>query len=107
MPAKIVRLDTEEDRQRAKSGAYFQINEVPTLLVIYSDSNIELFTGTRKILTWMSNIVNSSKKSQPKNPLLLANTLDREGDSHPNSFDEEPQLISRPAKSLKSGKKKK
>ena len=59
----IVKLDSEESRQKAASGKYFQIVGVPALVVIYDNGTIQLFLGGPKILEWMSNI---TAKSRPE-----------------------------------------
>ncbi len=54
LPARFVRLDTAEQRFRASRGTKFQIIGVPTLVVQYSDGNTQLYSGQRKILSWLS-----------------------------------------------------
>lgn len=60
IPVGIVRLDTPEDRQIAATGKYFQIVNVPALLVIYDDGNLQLFVGQEKIITWFQQIIQKS-----------------------------------------------
>lgn len=57
MPVNIVKLDNAAVRQRVRNGRYFQITNVPTLLVTYTDGNLQLFQGKDKILEWFNNIV--------------------------------------------------
>lgn len=67
VPVRVVRLDTPEDRLSAANGKHFQIISVPTLLVLYTDSNIQLFVGYDKILAWLQKIVESqTPQSQPE-----------------------------------------
>lgn len=73
-PFNIVRLDTEEARNLAQNGEMFQIQSVPTLVTIYSDGNMQLFTGTPKIVQWFQNFLTA--KSQPKNPRPSTNIYD-------------------------------
>lgn len=63
-PANIVRLDTDVSRKMAANGNFFQINSVPTMVVIYDDGNTQLFMGAPKILQWMKIIL--SKTAEPK-----------------------------------------
>nr|QBK86662.1 MAG: inactivated thioredoxin/glutaredoxin [Marseillevirus LCMAC102] len=65
LPVRFVRLDTIADREAARNGKYFQITVVPTLLVTYSDANVQLFVGQEKILMWLKQVMNSrNKKTQ-------------------------------------------
>ncbi len=59
LPVRFVRLDTIADREAARNGKYFQITGVPTLLVTYSDGNIQLFAGQEKVLMWLQQVANS------------------------------------------------
>ncbi len=62
-PAKLVRLDTIIDRQAAANGKYIQIHIVPTLLITYSDGNIQLFAGQEKVLMWLQQAFKSFQSS--------------------------------------------
>jgi hypothetical protein len=53
IPVNVVKLDTAEARQTAMKGKYFQITNVPTLVVIYADGNLQLFVGAPKINQWI------------------------------------------------------
>lgn len=46
---KIVRLDTKEQRERAKNGKYFSIVSVPTLIAHHPSNKIDIWTGLDKI----------------------------------------------------------
>ena len=50
---QILRLDTKNDREKAKRGAKFQIRMVPTLMIIYSDGDTSLYQGQRKVISWL------------------------------------------------------
>jgi hypothetical protein len=52
-----VRLDTEESRNMARNGKYFQITSVPTMIINYTDSNIQMFIGVEKIMKILQNLV--------------------------------------------------
>lgn len=58
---QAVRLDTKEARDKAKSGKYFQITNVPSLLIIYEDGNMQLFVSFQKI----SQIVSNMRREEP------------------------------------------
>lgn len=70
LPIDIVRLDTQQARQIAMTGKYFQIRVVPTLVVVYSDGNLQLFVGAPKINQWIGMIthINSPRPSRPAQP---------------------------------------
>lgn len=116
LPVRLVRLDTPGDRQAAQNGKYFQIHAVPTLLVTYSDGNIQLFAGQEKILLWLQqalasrqpSVISPPVGSTPPNPRHVT-TLIEDDDSYeePSSktrvsskFDDQP-----PAKGKKPRKK--
>lgn len=69
LPVEIVRLDTEETRERVKHGRYFQIKVVPSLVVFRSQGDLQLFTGQKKVLMWLQSINNNrrnpSRQSTP------------------------------------------
>lgn len=67
MPVRLVRLDTVADRIAAANGPHVQIHTVPSLLIIYEDSNIQLYVGQDKILEWLQSIISSrSRESHPQ-----------------------------------------
>ena len=68
IPAKIVRLDTDEDRKNAANGKYFQIQNVPTLLVMYTDDNIQLFAGQEKVIAWFQQIIQKRHQEESTPP---------------------------------------
>ncbi len=47
--ARIVRLDTKEQRDRAARGKVFSIEEVPTLVAHHPNNKIDLWNGIQKI----------------------------------------------------------
>ena len=63
LPVKVVRLDSEEARNIAANGTYFQITAVPTMVVIYDDGNTQLFTGAPKITQWLTMLI---KRQEPE-----------------------------------------
>lgn len=50
MPVQIVRLDSQEAREQARHGKFFQITMVPTLVVIHSDRTIQLYVGPKALI---------------------------------------------------------
>lgn len=64
IPLQIVKLDTQKARNKAKKGKYFQINSVPSLVVIYQDGTLQMFIGKEKIVNWIQQLV-SSKINEP------------------------------------------
>lgn len=55
LPIKIVRLDTEEARRKAKYNKKISITKVPTLAVIFDDDDIKIYIGSEKICKWIRN----------------------------------------------------
>lgn len=53
LPVKIVRLDTAEARKNAKYNKKISIKNVPTLLTIFDDDDINIYIGNEKICKWM------------------------------------------------------
>jgi hypothetical protein len=71
LPVKFVFLDTEEARERVQASESFSIKSVPTLIVIYPDSNITTLLGTQLIMPWLeqyfNNISQNSQNGHPNN----------------------------------------
>jgi hypothetical protein len=68
LPISIIKLDTEEARERAGSGKYFSIKSVPTLAVVLSTGNIQLFVGSPKIVEWLISAYNPPTPPSPPRP---------------------------------------
>lgn len=73
IPIQIVRLDTEQARETAANGKFFQVTSVPTLTTFYEDGNVQLFTGTQKIIQWLtamlkSNETGARERERPRQP---------------------------------------
>jgi hypothetical protein len=66
VPAQIVRLDTQEARDIAQSGEFFQITHVPTMVVTYEDGNTQLFMGAPKIESWVASMVRPQRAPEPE-----------------------------------------
>lgn len=64
LPVQIVRLDTQDARDEAASGKFFQITVVPSMVVNYTDGNTQLFLGTEKIIQWLTAIIKSVSPSR-------------------------------------------
>jgi len=77
----VVRLDTAEDRMRAATGKYVQVDSVPTMVVIFKDDTIQKFLGAEKILGWMSNIVKGIHAPEP-NHQVSPSSMPSSSDSH-------------------------
>lgn len=65
LPINVIRLDTAEARNAAANGSMFQITVVPTLVVFYSDGNMQMFVGTPKIVAWVTQLVSAASKPPP------------------------------------------
>ena len=103
LPVKIVRLDTVIDRQAASQGKYFQINSVPTLLLIYDDGNIQLFAGQEKILMWLQQALQS--RNQSSSPAQHTSVEEERPREH--SRTKTSKTKKHPSKREKSGSKSK
>ncbi len=64
IPMNVVRLDTAEARRTAANGKFFQIVNVPTMVIVYEDGNTQLFLGTPKIVQWINAARTSATKRQ-------------------------------------------
>lgn len=63
MPVRMVRLDTAETRNAVKMGGYFQIQSVPSLAVMYSGRDMQMFVGQEKIIGWLQQM--AAKMNSP------------------------------------------
>lgn len=64
LPIKIVRLDHKKMRDAVSKGKYFKVNDVPTLLVVYNDGNIQLFVGREKVMSWIDQLASMRSKEE-------------------------------------------
>lgn len=62
--AKIIRLDDDSSRKRARRSS-FPVNTVPTLVVFFEDGNIQGFVGAQKIHDWLVNLL-KAQAPQPE-----------------------------------------
>ncbi len=114
LPVTIVRLDTLESREAAKNGPYFQIKNVPTLVVTYRDGNLQLFVGQPKTLEWLKMSMNPQRAPQNlhgESPISLepksSKYRERETKISLSSSDEDLELDPPPKKGKKPKKKTK
>lgn len=63
---QIIRLDTEEARNRARSGKYFSITVVPSLVVILENGVTKIYNGSDKISMFVELML-----SPPPQPEIL------------------------------------
>jgi len=92
MPVQIIRLDTTEVRNRVRNGKYFQISNVPTLLVTYTDGNLQLFQGQPKILEWLNKVlVQSNSSSHEREPVPQQKSARRVRIEEPSDEEEEDE----------------
>ena len=61
---QIIRLDTKKVRDKVKRGVKFQIQTVPTLMVIYHDGDTSLYQGQQKVLTWFFMRIKTFEQAQ-------------------------------------------
>jgi hypothetical protein len=60
LPVKMIPLDTEEDRKNVQNHTTIQIKNVPSLLVVYSNNQLQLYVGAPKIIDWLRNLVQNN-----------------------------------------------
>jgi len=65
---QILRLDTKNQREKAKRGEKFQIRIVPTLMVIYNDGDTSLYQGQRKVISWLFMRLKTFEQAQMTTP---------------------------------------
>jgi hypothetical protein len=104
IPVKIIRLDTLKDRQNAINGKYFQVHNVPTLLVMYTDDNIQLFVGSEKIILWLTQISQRGKVEEKDSYKLNVEKPQRE---KPQREKPQPKNLKHSDKKNQDKKKKK
>jgi len=66
---QVVRLDTPEARSRAARGKYFQIQVVPTLVVIRKGGDLQLFAGQQKVGRWLQSLASKQTRPPPETHL--------------------------------------
>ena len=54
LPVKLVRLDTKEARARAMKGSVINIKQVPTIIVMFDDGDLQSFIGYSKSISWLT-----------------------------------------------------
>jgi hypothetical protein len=103
IPVKIIRLDNSEDRQNAINGKYFQIHNVPTLLVMYTDDNIQLFVGSEKIISWFRQISQKKKQVEQSKKMTAVSSEEEEEEEEerPIKYKKQKSSTIHPKKHLK------
>ncbi len=92
LQVQVVRLDTSESRNRASQGKYFQIHAVPTLVVIRSGGDLQLFVGQSKVGKWLQNMMVPRRPKPQKKSTKVVYYSDSSGS--------EAEFIDPPAKGL-------
>jgi hypothetical protein len=128
LPVHVVRLDTSRIRQQVAQGQTFKITQVPTLVVEYTDGNLQVFEEPNKIMAWLTAFAQTAEhqtaprvpqgededeyqppprqpkyQTQPYQPI----PSQREDTDEPNETPISPDPDPNPPKSLYAGKKKK
>lgn len=105
MPVIIIGLDSPEARQKAMTGQTFQIKNVPTLVVSYTNGETQLYVGSPKIMGWFQKILNKDdggNKREKKTSSRFDDDSEEENNSDEENSEEET-VIEPPKKSkLKS-----
>ncbi len=64
----LVRLDTAEDRAKAKTGGLFKITQVPTMVILRTDGRLQMFIGAPNIVSWIDDALGKSKPPPQQYP---------------------------------------
>lgn len=99
IPVVSICLDSKESRDLVMSAQRVQIKAVPSLLVTYSNNELQLFVGRPKIMNWFESII---PRVQPS-----ADRSDFDNMRHHSRFDDNDDTISQTRLSEKPRKKKK
>lgn len=76
LPIKIVRLDTQEAREKALNGKLFQVKHVPTMVIRYDDGNIQQFIGVEKVSKIITSLVQQQNPPEPPPPTPIEDVED-------------------------------
>lgn len=99
IPIKLVRLDNSEFRTAVQKGKFFQITVVPTLLVVYTSGQVQLFAGQVKSLEWLKMTISQSTEKETE--------LDTDFSEQSQDFERKPKKKPiRRKEVIKKGKKK-
>lgn len=63
---EYVRLDTQIARERALNNKNISIKTVPTLAIIYSDGNVDIFNNSKKIINTLNSLHAKMQKNSHK-----------------------------------------
>lgn len=66
LPVMLIALDTKESREHASNGSLIQIKNVPSMVVSYTDSNVQLYVGKQKIMGWFAAITQGPAHKPPE-----------------------------------------
>lgn len=64
LPIILIPLDDQDSRNKVFNGSTLQITKVPTLLVSYTNNDVQLYVGSQKILSWFSAMAKPVDNSQ-------------------------------------------
>jgi hypothetical protein len=111
---KIVRLDTKEQREQVRSGKYFSIYEVPTLIAHHQNGKIDIWKGLDHIVPLFSAPQNQGQDQPQRKPRKSDNMYDnpegrpRSGRSYEEeSYSSEEEPFSEPPPQRRSALKQK
>jgi len=104
LPIRMVPLDTEFERERAANGKIIQVRNVPSLVVSYTDGNVQMYVGSPKIIAWLESIFQKKPNSPPK---ADHSTVDNTLLSEESSEEKPPKSKKSKEKSKKKSKKSK
>ena len=75
LPIMLIPLDTTAIREAALNGSNIQIRSVPSMVVEYTDRNVQLYVGSPKIVSWLNGMI-ERQRSSPQPNYQASTTLD-------------------------------
>ena len=63
IPALYFNVNSKEVAKKLKSGKYFKVTKVPTLVVSFKDGNVKKFEG-KECFQWLEHATSSSRQQQ-------------------------------------------
>ena len=96
LPVILIALDTKESREYASNGSLIQIKNVPSMVVSYTDGNVQLYVGKQKIMGWFTAITQGPAHKPPEPTQTTKAESERR---------EKPKQRNKKKKPIKSSKK--
>jgi len=96
LPVKLVRLDTKEARARAMKGSVINIKQVPTIIVMFEDGDLQSFIGYSKSISWLTYfsklIIDKTKKLKYEKKVVPTDDDEEDEDDASEEEEEENEI---------------